>query len=291
MMKYSLALAVSGLIFITLSAMTACTAVKTNQPAAKTNQIRFEYVRPENPEHQQIYEFMKKRQVLERLQEFLSPFRLKWPLDITLIGCDGEADAMYDDDEITICYEYIEDLQTYMPAETTPAGIDPFDTLIGPFLDTVLHEFAHALFDYVDVPILGREEDAADQVSAYLYLRLGKDEAHRLITGTVYAYMLEVQDTDPPDMEEFADEHSTAEQRLINLSCMAYGADPKLFKDLVIRVGVPQYRVDICEEEYELISLAFQKLIAPHIDPELVQKVYDNSLLWDKDFDLLDSRR
>jgi hypothetical protein len=72
---------------------------------------------------------------------------------------------------------------------------------------------------------------------------------------------------------------------------MAYGADPKLFKDVVIRVGVPQYRVDICEEEYELISLAFQKLIAPHIDPELAKKVYDRSWLPDKNFDLPNSKR
>ena len=271
-MKIVPALAGIGMILITALAATA-------HAAAKTNQIMVNYVAPENPAHQEIYDTLKVRQSLEQLQEFLSPFRLQWPLDITLTGCDGEPDAMYDDEEITICYEYIEELQKYMAPETTPSGIEPIDTLIGPFVDTVLHEFAHALFDYHDIPILGREEDAADQVSAYIYLQTDKEEARRLITGTVYAYIKEVEDTDPPDMEEYADEHSTAEQRAINLSCMAYGAAPKLFKDVVIRVGVPQYRIDICEEEYELISLAFQKLIAPHIDPELAKKVYDRSWL------------
>ncbi len=198
MMKYGLALTVSGMIFTTISAITACTAVKTNQVAVKTNQIRVSYVPPTNPAHQPIYEFLKERQSLEQIQEFLSPFRLRWTLNISLTGCDGEPDAMYSDDTITICYEYIEDLQKYMPAKTTPAGIDPVDTLIGPFVDTVLHEFAHALFDYLDIPVLGREEDAADQVSAYIYLQLGKDEARRLIMGTVYVYLLEIQDTDPP---------------------------------------------------------------------------------------------
>ena len=168
-----------------------------------------------------------------------------------------------------------------MPEETTPAGIVPVDTLIGPFVDTVLHEFAHALFDYHDIPVLGREEDAADQVSALIYLQLSKEEARRLITGTVYAYLLEVQDTDPPDMEEYADEHSTAEQRAINLICMAYGADPELFADLPVLGGVPQYRVDICEEEFELISFAYQQLIAPHIDQELAKIVYAKNWLPD----------
>ena len=166
-----------------------------------------------------------------------------------------------------------------MPAQTTPSGIEPIDTAVGPFMDTVLHEFAHALFDDFDPPILGREEDAADQVSAYIYLKLGKDEARRLIVGTVYAYMLEVQDTDPPSMAEYADEHSTSEQRAFNLLCIAYGADPELFEDVVKMGGLPAERVEICEEEYEHIAHAYQTLISPHVDSELAEKIFDRSWL------------
>jgi len=297
-MKIGLALAVRGMIFIAALSMTACTVVKTgqeagkpNQVAGKTNQIRVEYVAPANPRHQQIYEALKQRQSLEQLQEFLSPFRLQFTLDIILIGCDGEADAMYSGDMISICYEYIEDLQKYMPEQTTAAGIEPIDTLIGPFVDTVLHEFAHAFFDSHGIPVLGREEDAADQVSAYIYLHLGKQEARRLIMGTAYTYLLEIQDTDPPDMEEFADEHSTSEQRVINLICLAYGADPVLFADLPALAGLPQYRVDICEEEYELFSIAYQKLIGPHVDPELAKKVYGRSWLPEITWEIPDNQQ
>jgi hypothetical protein len=298
MMKNSLVLAVRGVILILALAMTACTAVKTDQAAVKVNQVavmtdqvRVKYVPPDNPQHQQIYEMLKERHSLENLKEFLSPFRLDLPLDLILTGCDGEPDAMYDDEAITICYEYIEDLQDYMPEETTLSGIEPIDTLIGPFVDTVLHEFAHALFDYHGIPVLGREEDAADQVSALIYLQTNKEEARRLITGTVYAYMLEVQDTDPPDMEEYADEHSTSEQRAINLICLAYGADPELFADLPALGGLPQYRVDICEEEFSLISFAFQKLIAPHMDQELAKKVYAKNWLPGITWDLPDKQQ
>ncbi len=290
MMKNGVALIVRGIILVTAMALTACTAVKASPAKAnqfKTNQIRISYVAPENPAHKPIYELLKERKSLEQLQEFLSPFRLEWTLKIVLTECDGEPDAMYSDDVITICYEYIKELQTYMPEKTTSAGVDPIDTVVGPFVDTVLHEFAHALFDYADIPVLGREEDAADQVSAYIYLQLGKGEAHRLIIGTVYTYMLEVQDTDPPDMEEFADEHSTSEQRAINLICMAYGSDPELFEDLPALGKVPQYRVDICEEEYELVSFAFKTLIGPHIDADLAKIVYEKSWLPKKNSQIL----
>jgi len=275
MMKKNLALAGIGMIVLTALTTTAFAA-------AKTNQVTIEYVPPKNPAHQPIYDLLKERHSLENLQEFLSPFKLQWPLKLLLTGCDGEADAMYSDDVITICYEYIEDLQQYMPAETTAAGIEPVDTLVGPFVDTVLHEFAHALFDYHDIPILGREEDAADQVSAHIYLQTDKEESRRLIMGTVYTYLLEVEDTDPPDMQEYADEHSTSEQRAINLACQAYGADPKLFSDLPALAKVPQYRVDICEEEYEIISHAYQTLIVPHIDLQLANKVFKRNWLPEK---------
>ena len=280
-MKNSLALTVIGMILITALAMTACTGEET-LPAEKTNQVVVNYVIPTKPAHQQIYKLLKERHSLEKLQELLSPFRLRWPLNISLTECDGEADASYGDDTITICYEYIEELRNYMPAETTPAGIEPVDTVVGPFMDTVLHEFAHALFDYIDPPILGREEDAADQVSAYIYLQLGKAESRRLIMGTTYAYMIEVQDTDPPSIAEFADEHSTSEQRAFNLLCIAYGADPELFEDVVKMGGLPDERIAICEEEYEHIAFAYEKLIGPHVDPDLAKIIFDRSWLPEK---------
>ncbi len=289
MMKNGLILAISSVFLTTALAVMAHIAVETRQ--GKTHQVSISYVPPKNPAHQEVYELLKERQSLEKLQEFLSPFRLQWTLNISLSDCDGEADAMYSDDKITICYEYIEELHKLMPAKTTPAGIEPIDTVVGPFVDTVLHEFAHALFDSLDVPILGREEDAADQVSAYIYLQLGEDEARRLIMGTVYAYMLEVQGTDPPTMEEFADEQSTSEQRAFNLLCMAYGANPKLFKDVAVQGGLPQYRIDICEEEYELIALAYEALIGPHVDPVLAEKVFDKTWLPQKTSQMLSRPR
>lgn len=278
MMRNNRLLSISGTILIIALALTACSEEKS-LPPEKTNQVVIEYVYPTKPAHQQIHDVLKERHALEKLQEFLSPFRLRWPLLVSLTGCDGEADAMYGDGEITICYEYIEELQRNMPAEVTPAGIEPIDTAVGPFFDTVLHEFAHALFDYLDVPVFGREEDAADAVSAYIYLNLGKDEARRLIMGTTYAYMLEVVDTDPPTMEEYADEQSTSEQRAFNLLCIAYGADPELFEDVVKMGGLPDFRVAICEEEYELIAYAYETLIGPHIDPDLARKVFDRAWL------------
>ena len=274
-MKSALVLAVSSLLLV--SAM-----MPTALAASKSNRIRISYEEPKNPEHIRLIAGFKERRTLERLQEFLSPFSLPRRLTIKLAGCDGEADAFYGDREITVCYEYVQVLFDNAPAETTPSGIEPIDTIIGPLIDTGLHEFAHALFDMLDIPVLGREEDAADQVSAYIYLQLGVAESRRLIAGTAYAFLQEASSAElPMKLEDYADEHSTPEQRAYNVLCMAYGADPKLFGGVVgeKRGFLPKYRAETCEEEYEQVQDAYEELIEPHVDQALARKIFDREWL------------
>src|SRR5262245_27886343 len=201
--------------------------VTTAQAApASAGRVSVSYVPPKDPAHQPIYEQLQELRFLENLREFLSPVRLPRMLLMKVEGCDGDANAWYENNEITVCYEYIDQLWKTMPAETTAAGIAPVDALVGPLFDTCLHEFAHAIFDMLRVPVFGREEDAADQVSAYIMLHLGKAEARRLITGAAYAYKTEAEAAKaPPGVKQFADAHGTPAQRFYNLLCIAYGAD------------------------------------------------------------------
>src|SRR5215470_1508945 len=183
--------------------------------AAKPDRIRIEYGEPKNPAHQVIYRRLKELRTLEKLREFLSPFRLPRTLLVKTEGCDGESNAWYENGAITICYEYIEEIWRTAPSETTADGITPVDALFGPVTDTALHEFGHAIFEIYKLPVFGREEDAADQVAAYIALHLGKDEARRHIGGVAYAYFTEANaETKAPKLERFANEHATPAQRL-----------------------------------------------------------------------------
>lgn len=253
--------------------------------APEANSIKITYEKPDNPAHFYIYEDLKEHKVLERLREFLSPFRLVIPVEIIMEGCDGEPEAEYGDGEILICYEFVETLIKNMPQETTAAGIKPEDTVVGPFFDTVLHEFSHALFDMFYTPMFGREEDAADQLAAYLYLQLGEDEARRLIIGTAYNYLvIETNDEDSAQtaeefIEDSAETHSLPAQRAYNLLCMAYGANPKSYADLTYMGRLPEDRLEFCVEEYEQVQQAYKDLIEPHTDPELAKQVFDKSWL------------
>jgi hypothetical protein len=250
---------------------------------ARTNQIRISYVLPKNPAHQPIVDRLKNARSLEKLQEFLSPFRLPRTLLIKTEGCDGEANAWYDEGAITICYEYIAEMWRNAPTETTKEGVAPIDALVAPIFDTALHEFAHAIFHILELPIFGREEDAADQVASYIALHLGKDAARRQIGGIAYAYMAEATAaTAPPKLQDFANEHGTPAQRYYNVLCIAYGADPEFFGQFVEKGYLPKERAEGCTDEYKQAGRAFDKLIAPHLDQKLAKSILSRSWLPDR---------
>jgi len=91
-------------------------------------------------------------------------------------------------------------------------------------------KLGHALFDMLQVAVLGREEDAADQVSSFIILELGKEEARRLIGGVAYAFKTEAAAKASPTMTEFSGVHGTPMQRYYNVLCIAYGADHEYFR-------------------------------------------------------------
>lgn len=244
--------------------------------------IRVEYVPPTNPAHQPLYELLQQRRALEKLGEIFSPFRLPIELTLKTVGCEGVANAYYQRPEVRICYEYLDEIRQSIPQETTEAGITPTDAVLGQFFYVVAHEMGHAVFDLLDVPLFGGPEDAADQFAAYMMLQFGKADARRLIGGAAYSYKNFVQDPKfVVPLEAFSSAHGAPAQRFYNLLCLAYGADPKLFADVVDKGYLPQKRAATCRGEYREVAFAFRQLIAPHLDQELMKQVFDRNWLPD----------
>jgi hypothetical protein len=254
-----------------------CTAPAINPQPAKAERIVIEYVIPINPAHKPLYDLVKDNQGLERVRELLVPVRWPRTLRLELRGCDGESNAWYEDAVVTVCYEYLEDMWRSANSSGRPPTIAPEDAFIGPFLDVFLHEASHALFDLLKIPLLGREEDAADQLAAYYVLQFPKEKKRKLILGSAYAYASELKVRRARDLSRrrlevgrhvtFADEHGTPAQRLYNLLCIAYGSDEELFADVVQKGYLPKERADMCGDEYRQIDFAYRMLIAPHVDP------------------------
>ena len=63
------------------------------------------------------------------------------------------------------------------------------DAVVGPFVDVLLHELSHAIFDMLKIPLFGKEEDAADQLAAFILLQFGNEVARRTITGAALPHV------------------------------------------------------------------------------------------------------
>jgi len=252
--------------------------------AAEPNRVDVEYAPPKSSAHDALYRLVQELNLLEKTRDLLAPLRLPRRLLLTTTGCDGEVNAWYDDGVITVCYEYLDWVWQSVPQQATPDGIAPdgiapIDALVGPIYQIILHEAGHAMFDLLNIPIFGNEENDADQFSAFFLLQAGKEDARRLIGGAAYQYRSGVQSANQNiTTKRLADVHATMGQRFFNILCLAYGANDELFNDIVANGDLPKERAEDCSDEYAHVAYAFNTLIGPHIDRELAAKLHKSWL-------------
>lgn len=262
-------------------AQSQTTVTQLDQP----NRVSVAYVAPKNPGLQELYDLLRERRALEKIQEILSPVRLPEKLTIRTVEC-GAVNSWYTRENsqptVTICYEFLKHILESLPKETTPAGVTPADATIGQFFWVTLHEVGHAIFDIFDVPIFGHAEDAADGFATYIMLQFGKEQARRLIGGAAWAWRAYLGDYKKNPVVQrriasFASDHGLPEERFYDLLCLAFGADQVQFADL--KDYLPPTRSRSCLYEYRTLVHAFRKEISPHIDQEIARRVLDTNWL------------
>lgn len=243
--------------------------------------IHIEYGAPKNPDHQALYAQLRERKALEKAQAILTPFRLPRDVTLRMIGCDGVSNAWYQPIDgrptITLCYEYLHDIWNRLPAMATQDQLTATDALVGQLMFAITHEFGHLAFDVYEVPVFGREEDAADNFATFMMLRFRVD-GPRLIMGAAWAYHAFIKDyrenakaTLP--LAAFSSNHGQPEERFYNIECIAYGSDEKLYAGLVEKGYLPVSRAKYCKYEFEVLQFAFRQQIMPHIDADMGDKV------------------
>ena len=187
----------------------------------------------------------------------------------------GEANAYYDPEarEITMCLELTQSM-----AETLDGQFEDDDStteaLTGAYLAVVLHEAGHALVDVLEIPITGREEDAVDQLSAWMLIEA--DDAGSVL-GAAASYYSDEDESASDD--DYADEHSLDKQRYFNLVCWAYGSDPDNSEDLIEDWGLPEARAERCADEYAQLDRSWTRLLGEHLREDDESRVDESAPL------------
>jgi hypothetical protein len=133
----------------------------------------------------------------------------------------------------------------------------------GATVHTIHHEIAHMLIDRFQLPVVGREEDAADQ---YAWLRMlddwrrtGDDQPLR---SAIRLWQLEhLAARKSGDLVPAWSEHSSDRQRLFMGICMVAGSEPEAFGDLADLYRMPADRIEACEDDALFIADAWDELL------------------------------
>jgi len=242
-------------------------------PKGRTGMFRGAYDAPKNPAHQPIFDRLRGMRILQRFAAANAFIRLPRPLLLRFAGCDGTSNAWYDEASgtITFCYEYVAEIDQ-IAAGAAGHGIEPSLASEGAVVFILLHETAHGLFHLLKAPILGREEDAADQVAALMLLRAGEGLARPRAELAAWMYLHDARGR-MPDESDFADVHGLDAQRYYNVLCMAHGSDPEAFQGMVDKGYLPKERAEVCADEFRQVAYAVTKLIDPSVDAALAEEI------------------
>lgn len=137
------------------------------------------------------------------------------------------------------------------------------DFIANEVIATFYHELGHGLIDVLQIPVLGKEEDAADTLSVILMNDVWEEEAAtQILTSDATAYALSAADSGTaPDESAFADVHSLDIQRYYAVVCLFYGANPDVRKPLAVDLGLPEEKLDSCPGEYEQAAGAWSAVL------------------------------
>jgi hypothetical protein len=269
------AIAIAALSTVPLAFSAAAqpaTQALTQQPNVKTV-----YEAPTNTKFTPIYERLKQRRVLEELQAFMAPMRLPRELTVRIAQCGTQNLAYKPQGPATVCYELIDQIERFTAAHTRDANLAQI-VITGGFVQALLHETAHSLFDILQVPVWGREDDAADRLAALIMMQFGDDVANVVMYGTQLLFRWSDQKWQG---NAFASEVSPDYQRYFNYACVAVAANWPQFGGLVQNKVIPEHRARRCDSEYHQIRKAFDLRIMPHIDADQLVKVRaTNWLAW-----------
>ena len=171
-----------------VGALALMMAVGAPAPAkAQQSRIKISYDEPSKAELRGIYQRLKDRRVLEELQDFLSALRLPRDIAIRTAQC-GDTRLRYQPQAgATICYEVMDQVAKIAARRTNSTQLRQ-TVVIGAFIQAALHETAYAIFDALDIPIWGREDDAADRLAALIMMQFGDDISSTAMLGTIQLF-------------------------------------------------------------------------------------------------------
>ena len=137
--------------------------------------------------------------------------------------------------------------------------------IVGNMLFVLLHEVGHVLITELGLPVLGREEDAADAYASVTILAMQDELSERVLTqaakGWFYGDRRDRMELTPV---VYYDAHSLSQQRAYQIVCYMVGSDPEKFARLAEETNLPEERRSTCQGDFSNADWSWNKVLKDH---------------------------
>ncbi|MGH1374260.1 MAG: DUF4344 domain-containing metallopeptidase [Cellvibrionaceae bacterium] len=244
---------------VSLSTLLALSLLFCALPSKATVLLVLE--KPSGTVEKRINERLKDSEAVTTAIGFLNS-TFKTPRDITLRFGPYER-IWYENDEIQIPYGFIHDIRRrYQKAylKHPKIEIDRFTAHV--LLHVIFHEFAHALIEQYDMPVIGKEEDAADNFADVALINFF-DEGKSIVTDAADLFYINSIGFSRPEKEDYWSEHSLAKQRYYARLCHVFGSSPNTQLELKKRIKLSDERAHRCVIQYYELQRSWMRLLEP----------------------------
>jgi len=210
---------------------------------------------PAKPAHAALRQKEQQRGVLEAFAKIAVTVRLPRDITLALRECDAPT-AFWDRASATIvlCYGYYDFVRSVV-GEKQQLPVIAF---------TLLHELGHALAHDLELPIVGRGEDAADRYATVFALSVESEIGDQIIAAAA-RFFLELSKRHQPS---FWDEHSSEGTRFYDLACAFYGGRPSTYSRYFSDGVLPAARAVRCAGEFQQALRGWNALLEPYSNIE-----------------------
>lgn len=225
---------------------------------ANADSVTFTFEQATNAVDKEIHNEINTSDVVEQVKELVADkFAFKHPLKIIFGGEEG---PLYDPTlhTVYIPYAFIDESRHYFASNNYEKdyGVSEKQAAIDTLLHTLFHEIAHAYIEDQGIAILGKEEDAADNLATLMLLEYFENGGSAAISA---ADMFAFESNDSPEYYEVIDyigEHSFDLQRHFSTLCLVYGFDPETHQNLLDEVNGEDRtdRQEYCIEYFETVQ-------------------------------------